>query len=266
MSERPISPWQLPPGHPGQDFLTGRTPLFALGADPRVSYCLYVPPAHTDQAPASRLLVTIHDSHRDAWDARESVIEFARQSNQVVLAPLFPAALTSPNDLDSYKLLDNDFRADLLLLAMIEEAATRWNLQTDTFDLYGFSGGGQFAHRFFYLHPERLASVTIGAPGRATLIDPTRPWWQGTGDIAKLFSKNLDLTALRKVRTHLLIGELDDVAPLPGTPSRLHSITALHTNWREHGIDASLSIVPETAHDARAVTAAALDVLGAHTE
>lgn len=47
-TERPLSPWHLPPDHPAQLFLTGSTPLFALTGDPRVSYCLYVPRGHSN--------------------------------------------------------------------------------------------------------------------------------------------------------------------------------------------------------------------------
>ena len=47
------------------------------------------------------------------------------------------------------------------------------------FLLHGFSGGGQFVHRFGYLHADRLAGLSIGAPGRITYLDPDRPWWIG---------------------------------------------------------------------------------------
>jgi poly(3-hydroxybutyrate) depolymerase len=261
VTETPVSPWDLPEGHPGREYLLGRTPLFALGADPRVSYCLYVPDGHTDHGEARPLLVAVHGSHRDVFTARETFAEFAERRDWLVLAPLFPANLTGPNDLDSYKLLNPSLRADLLLLAMVDEVAARWNARTDTFHLQGFSGGGQFAHRFFYLHPRRLASVSVSAPGRATLIDPARPWWQGTADIAERFGTRLDLAALRDVPAQLVAGELDTAAPLPGAPTRRQSIAALHENWREHGIQAELVTVPNAAHDARAAGAAAFNAL-----
>lgn len=264
MTEQPVSPWQLPAGHPGLEFLLGRTPVFASRVDPRIGYCLYVPRGHMhharESAPRS-LLVAVHGSHRDVTDTRERFVEFAERHDVVVLAPLFPAGLTGPNDLDSYKLLDAGFRADRSLLALVDEVGERWNVRTDTFHLYGFSGGGQFAHRFSYLHPDRLASVTVGAPGRPTLIDPTRPWWQGTGDIAELFDTRLDLAALRKIPTSLVIGELDTVPPLPGAPTRRQSISTLWENWREHGVTSKLIVVPGAAHDSAAATAAAVSIL-----
>lgn len=70
-------------------------------------------------------------------------------------------------------------RFDLLVLDMIDPAAEIWPLSTDRFALFGYSGGGQFAHRFLYLHPHRPTALSIGAPGNVTLPDPVRPWPAG---------------------------------------------------------------------------------------
>jgi len=67
-------------------------------------------------------------------------------------------------------------RFDLLLLAMLDEVADFWpGIQTEKVYMMGFSRGGQFIHRFLLLHPERLYAVSIGAPGRPTMLDSTRP-------------------------------------------------------------------------------------------
>lgn len=70
-------------------------------------------------------------------------------------------------------------RYDSILLDMIDCVAAEWgSVDTRTFAIVGFSGGGQFVHRFFYLYPERVHAVSIGAPGRATpLVD--KPWPEG---------------------------------------------------------------------------------------
>lgn len=68
-------------------------------------------------------------------------------------------------------------RYDQILLDMIDCVASEWgSVDTRTFAIVGFSGGGQFVHRFFYLYPERVHAVSIGAPGRATpLVDKAWP-------------------------------------------------------------------------------------------
>ncbi|MFJ5846493.1 poly(aspartic acid) hydrolase [Streptomyces sp. NPDC092903] len=264
--ERPLSPWHLPPGHPAQLFLTGATPLFALTGDPRVSYCLYVPRGHSNTGEPRPLVVAVHGSHRNVGQARDHFADFAEEHDCVVLAPLFPAGVTGPNDLDSYKFLTAPgFRADLLLLDMIKEAAGRWHIRTDRFHLHGFSGGGQFAHRFFYLHPHRLASLSVGAPGRTTLLDTRTRWWRGTADSAELFATAPDTAAMADVPVQLVIGENDthvevwEGAEQPG--SRMDRMRELRENWDRHGIATRLDIVSGAGHSDLAVIPAVLSFL-----
>lgn len=269
--ERPLSPWHLPPDHPAQLFLTGSTPLFALSSDPRVSYCLYVPRGHSNTDEPSPLVVTVHGTHRNVGQVRDHFADFAEEHGCVVLAPLFPAGLTGPNDLDSYKFFtEPGFRPDLLLLDMIKEAAERWHIRTDRFHLHGFSGGGQFAHRFFYLHPDRLASLSVGAPGRTTLLDSQTSWWRGTADSTELFGTVPDTEAMADLPVQLVIGEHDthvevwEGAEQPG--SRMDRLNELRENWDRHGITTQLDIVPGVGHSDLAVIPAVLSFLSEHIE
>ncbi|MGW5472796.1 poly(aspartic acid) hydrolase [Streptomyces chartreusis] len=263
-AEHPLSPWDLPADHPGVSFLTGPTAQLSLARDQRFSYSLYVPKGHGPDGPPRELVIAVHGTRRRAETLRNAFAEFAERQDCAVLVPLFPAGITGPNDVDSYKLLSPaGFRADEMLLAMVEEAAARWHVRTDRFHLHGFSGGGQFAHRFAYLHPDRLASLSVGAPGRVTLLDPTRTWWHGTSDAKEQFGIEVDPGALCGLPVQLVIGENDTGSaelappdargPAPAGSNRIERIHALHTNWREHGIDARLDTVPETAHDHFAV-------------
>jgi poly(3-hydroxybutyrate) depolymerase len=263
-AERPLTPWDLPAGHPGITFLTGATAFFALTDDTRFSYCLYVPTGHAPDGPPLPLVVTVHGTRRRAETLRDAFADFAERHNCVVLAPLFPAGITGPNDVDSYKLLSPaGFRPDEVLLAMVDEAAARWHVRTDSFHLHGFSGGGQFAHRFAYLHPHRLASMSVGAPGRVTLLDPTTTWWHGTADMKDRFGTDADPAALRGLPVQLVVGENDtdtvELTPGKGPSSaatgtdRVERINALRANWRDHGINARLDIVPGTGHNHFAV-------------
>ncbi|WP_413100077.1 poly(aspartic acid) hydrolase [Streptomyces sp. Inha503] len=273
-AERPLAPWDLPAGHPGITFLTGRTAFFALARDPRFSYCLYVPADHAPDDPPLPLVVTVHGTRRRAETLRDAFADFAERHHCVVLAPLFPAGISGPNDVDSYKLLSPaGFRPDEALLDMVDEAAARWHVLADRFHLHGFSGGGQFAHRFAYLHPHRLASLSVGAPGRVTLLDPSTTWWHGTADMKERFGTDADPAALRGVPVQLVVGENDTVTaelapdedrrPMAAGTHRVESINVLRANWREHGIDARLDIVPGTAHDHFAVLPAVQRFLGA---
>jgi poly(3-hydroxybutyrate) depolymerase len=107
----------------------------------------------------------VHGTAR-TWTAiyEEELISFADRTPCAILAPLFPASLNGPNDLDSYKKLHSpSLRSNLALLSVLDEIAPRWpEIRTDKIFMVGFSGGGQFPHRFLYLYPERLAAVGVG--------------------------------------------------------------------------------------------------------
>ena len=48
-------------------------------------------------------------------------------------------------------------RFDLLLLAMVDEVERKYGIDARRFCLFGFSGGGQFVHRFYM--PASAAAV-----------------------------------------------------------------------------------------------------------
>jgi len=253
--------------------LTGRTPMFACQADPRFSYCLYVP---QDIGPAERqpLAVVVHGDRRTAERYRDALTDFAEAHRCVVLAPLFPAGISGPNDMYNYKLLRHrGIRFDQILLEIVAEVGVRWPVKTDKFYLHGYSGGGQFALRFFYVNADRLAGVSIGAPSRVTMISQGDPWPVGTADLATEFDVEPRPDAMRAVPVQLFIGERDTKPRTwsnaghrrkPGEPrdTRIDRITALRDNLLENGIRATLDIVPEVAHDGMALLPTATRFLG----
>lgn len=210
----------------GAVFLTGRIPWRVAPEDPRVSYGLHVPPskypvkytadateeqkkdASDDRLP---LVVWVHGTGRSVDALSTDLAAFAEANGCAVLAPFFPANMDGPHDLDAYKVLrSRTLRSDRVLLAILDEVAAVWpGIATDKVYLGGFSGGGQFAHRFLYLYPERLAAAGIGAPGRATLLDDAQAWPAGIQDVETLFGRTVDKAAIGKVALQLAIGSED---------------------------------------------------------
>lgn len=250
--------------------MQGRTPFFAMAADPRFPYCLHVPQrAATRPAP---LLVAVHGSDRRPEALRDLFAPLCDRTGAVLLAPLFPIGSTAPDDEPAYKFgLFRGLRYDQLLLAMVEDAARRLPIATDRFALAGFSGGGQFALRFLMLQPHRLSAVSIGAPGYVTLLDPALPWWAGIADFAAIFGHEPDLAAMRRVATHLVVGAQDtetEVIRVPpghplwvrgaeqAGPTRIARTEALASSLRAAGIPARMDHVPGVAHSAEGTFAA----------
>jgi pimeloyl-ACP methyl ester carboxylesterase len=221
----------------------GSSALYALGDDPRFSYCTYVPA----EIRSGELLVTVHGTGRDAIGIRDAFVPFAEQHGVTILSPLFPAGIDRPDDLDNYKFIRfGHLRFDRLLMRMVVAAERRTGRRLGPLRLVGFSGGAQFVHRFLYLHPGLVASATIAAPGRITLLDDTRDWWAGTRDVQDVFGTSLDLATLRSVPVQVVVGA-DDTDT--GVRSRVEQAKTLHDNYRNHGISSRLDVVPHSRHD-----------------
>ncbi|MFG1955657.1 hypothetical protein [Micromonospora sp. NPDC048830] len=253
---------------PSQFYVSGPTTVFASQSDQRFSYLMYIPKRIATDPDKYPLVVIQHGTGRTAGQYRDLMASFCEKERVVVLAPLFPAGIDDPDDLHNYKFIEyRGLRFDTLLLDMIDEAAQRVPIDTSRFMLHGFSGGGQFAHRFLYLHPDRLMAVSVGAPGRLTLLDDTSDWWLGTRNVRELFGVDIDLPAIRGVPVQLVIGELDietwetndrsgsnwlDGLEKQGN-NRRERMETFRGNLRQNGIDPRVDIVPGVAHDGRAV-------------
>ncbi|KRE03133.1 hydrolase [Bosea sp. Root670] len=246
-------------------YLMGRTALAACRADQRFSYCCYLPESYEETGTRRYpLAVLVHGSLRDATNLRDQFIDFAEANQCVLLAPLFPCGIEEPGDTHNYKrILYRGIRYDQILLSMIDEIAGLYRLETDKLLMHGFSGGGQFVHRFFYLHPERLAAVSIGAPGVVTLPDPDKPWWRGTGDMKAIFGREPDLAAMRQVAVQMVVGGDDietwDVTVSPKSSNwmeginetgatRVERLRSLEAAFLKRGIAVRFDVVPGIEH------------------
>lgn len=255
---------------------TGATPLFACQADQRFSYCLYVPKSYRPQGPPLKLVVFVHGTGRNPFAYRDAASAFADEHHCLILCPLFPCGIPEPRSTENYKFVSfKGIRFDLLLLSMIDEVAAIYRLDARRFDLFGFSGGAHFAHRFFYVHPERLAAVAVDAPGVVTLLDFDRDWWCGVRNFSSIFAKELNLEAMRAVAVQTIVGSEDtatwEIAVQPGWPfwmegitasgsTRVERLAALRDSWQQAGIEVEHLIVPGAGHEL--LLSPALDFFG----
>ncbi|KAI1159889.1 hypothetical protein F5B18DRAFT_635038 [Nemania serpens] len=137
---------------------------------------------------------------------------FGDETPCAVLAPLFPCYLDGPDDLETFTVLRSPtVRYDRVLLSILDEVATYWpGIETDRVFMMGFSGGGQFVHRFMYLYPERLAGVSIGSQAHTTALDDSRNWPVGIADVESLFGRKVNRELIGKFPIQLVIGSEDN--------------------------------------------------------
>ncbi len=244
-------------------YRSGATSLFASRVDQRFSYCLYVPERLPGDPERYPVVVLQHSTDREALAYRDAFAEFCEEHRVAAFAPLFPAGILDPDDIHNYKFLEfRGIRFDLMLLAMLDEAAEVYPIRPSEFLLHGFSGGGQFTQRFLLLHPSRLLGASVGAPGRLTMIDDSRDWWLGTADVEERFGIAVDPVAIARVPVQLVVGSVDvetwetldrgesnwaDGLEEQGS-TRVERLGSFHRNLRAHGIDARFDLVGGVAH------------------
>ncbi len=169
-----------------------------------ITYFLYVPPGVTESTP---LFVTVHGWSRNAEEHAAGFLPYAERYGVVLLAPLFDA-----KGVPGYQRLasrQKEVRADQVLEALIEEVGALYGLNTAVFRLFGFSGGGQFAHRYAMAHPERVAKLGLGAPGWYTFPDPAQSYPRGIGPTSLLPDISFEPWRFLKIPAKVFIGELD---------------------------------------------------------
>ena len=248
----------------GQRWLIGQTPFFSSTIDQRFSFGLYVPKCHSFDGPDLPVLVIIHGTRRQIGNYFTKLKDFSEKHRCVIFCPLFPAGTTNPEDIHNYKtILYKDIRFDLILLSMLDQATKIWRLKVDRFFMHGFSGGGQFVQRFFYLHPNRLVAVSIGAPGRITPPDNTQMWPAGLSDVHGLFgiSNVPDFQTMARVPVQMVVGANDrDTSMLETIKSpnsaeqeagetRVERLNWLRRAWKDKGVIADMTLVPGVAHN-----------------
>lgn len=259
----------------------GRTAVRACQFDPRFAYCAYVPESYAEaDGQEYPLFIAVHGTGRMMEAYRDTFMQLAEQRQVIVLTPLFPVGITGPEDFSSYKMIRaGALHYDAVLLAMVEEMRARYRIAGDRFSLFGFSGGGHFAHRFFYLHPERLSAVSIGAPGVVTLIDERYDFWVGVRDWESRFGRRIDLDAMRRVAVQMVIGAEDsetwEITIRPGSAlympgadlageNRLERMGALRRSFEAQGIAVRQDTVPGVAHSMFGVAPAVIDFIAEH--
>lgn len=177
--------------------------LHTLRDDPCQRYYLYLPRITA----GTRVFVTVHGISRNAEEHARLFAPFAERYGVVLVAPLFPA-----NRFTKYQQLGkagDGKRADQALHQILSEVGTLTGAAIDRLYLFGFSGGGQFAHRYAMAYPERVARFVVGAAGWYTFPDSTLKYPRGIRRRRDLPDLRLEPERFLKVPGSVVVGERD---------------------------------------------------------
>jgi pimeloyl-ACP methyl ester carboxylesterase len=179
-------------------------------------FYLYVPRRVMVEPRGARILVSIHGYTGSRANARgrakvrkyvEYWIDLADKKGWVVLAPHFDERRFNK---DYQRLNPSGVRADLRLNELVDEVGRRLpGIFTDRFYLFGFSGGGQFVHRYLTFSPERVCRAVCGAPGWYLWRDPSLPYPVGTAPKTLPHGLRPRWRELCRTKVLLIVGQRD---------------------------------------------------------
>ena len=153
-----------------------------------------------------RFLVLVHGISRQADFIMRAFVGAAERYNYSLLAPIF--TYRSYPDYQRLGRSGLGERADLSFMGMLDDARQRLGMAAE-FDLFGFSGGAQFAHRLAYAYPGVARSIVIAAAGWYTQPDPRRRFPYGLRRSRRLPGLRFKADGILATPTLTLVGDRD---------------------------------------------------------
>ncbi len=237
-----------------------------LAADPELPYWVYLP-AGAPQP--KRIMVSIHGISRNIEEHLAALRPWADEYGVALILPLFDEL-----DFFDYQRLGRTGhgpRADIPLLGVLDEVQKIDGLDTRKIDLFGYSGGAQFAHRFAMIHPQRVSRLALAAAGWYTWPNSCMRYPFGLNIETGLENASADIRAFLQIPMCVFVGKHDVERSRSLNTSRLiDSVQGLTRrerarNWtqviREEGLRRGIPVkihyelLPRTKHAfRRAVT------------
>ena len=228
--------------------------------DAALKYFIYVPNNINAQACQ---FVSVHGVSRNAMEHAERFAQMAEQYGAILVAPFF-----SKRHFGDYQRLGregNGRRADHAVQQITREVESLTGVSSSKIALFGFSGGGQFAHRYTMAWPEHVYKVIIGAAGWYTHPETSSKFPYGITPTPRLNGVVFDVKKFLHVPACVLVGQWD-IKHDPGLNQsariqRQQGTTRLERGRRwidamnqaaiAHGMETSyvFSILPGVNHD-----------------
>jgi len=178
----------------------------------------HIPNANLSTMP---ILFVFHGAGRNAVEYRNSWIEEANNKEFIVITPKFSSS-DFPGG-DGYNLGnvfedgDNPTASTLnnqqdwafsVIEPLFDEVKSQLGNNSDTYNIFGFSAGGQFAHRFVMFKPNaRVNKIIASASGWYTIPNNTEEFPYGIDNCP---IENINPTSYFSKQTTIQIGTLDN--------------------------------------------------------
>ena len=178
----------------------------------------HVPTSYTA---SSKVVFALHGGSRDAEGIRNNMIQKSIDYNFIVIAPKFSSSNFSLGDgynlgnvyvdgdnPSTNTLNDENEWSFSIIEPLFDSVKSSLSLESEKYNLFGFSAGAQFVHRFIQFKPNaRFDKVVAGAAGWYTVPNNSIPFPYGYQN-SILISTNLN--NLLSSDLHVQVGALDN--------------------------------------------------------
>ena len=178
----------------------------------------HVPPSYTA---SSKVVFALHGGSRDAEGIRNNMIQKSIDYNFILIAPKFSSSNFSLGDgynlgnvyvdgdnPSANTLNDENEWSFSIIEPLFDSVKSSLSIESEKYNLFGFSAGAQFVHRFIQFKPDaRFDKVVAGAAGWYTLPVNSIPFPYGY-DNSILISTNLSNLLLSDL--YIQVGALDN--------------------------------------------------------
>ena len=178
----------------------------------------YVPESYNS---SSKILFTMHGGSRDPEGIRDNAIAKSNEYNFIVIAPKFSAEnfplgdgynlgnVYEDGDNPSTTTLNNEEEWSFSVIEpLFDSVVSGLSLSQEKYNLFGFSAGAQFVHRFILFKPNaRFEKVVAGAAGWYTVPDTSIAFPYGLNNSILM---NTNFNNLLSKDLYIQVGALDN--------------------------------------------------------
>jgi len=186
--------------HPGKIYHRNITGMSQM------DYIAYIPRERRDE---TKIMYTIHGISRNALEHIQGFVPQAERYGSVMIAPVFLR-----NNFPRYQQLGtsaNQERADMAFNNILQDVQEWLDLPPAPIHMFGFSGGGQFAHRYAMFYPKKVARMVLSAPGWYSFPDPEQKYPYGIKSSRDWPKLSFAMDRFLQIPTLILVGEEDDL-------------------------------------------------------
>jgi dienelactone hydrolase len=153
------------------------------------------------------LFIAVHGIQRGVNNQARLFAPFIDLVGGVLVAPLFQKDRFP--DYQRLGRLGRGDRADMALKRIVKDVSRILGHHFQQWAMFGYSGGGQFVHRYAMANPRQVKRMAIAAPGWFTFPDRGHPFPRGIGSTSALPDVRFDPARFLKIPTLVMVGEND---------------------------------------------------------